>query len=504
MEKLLEFDSIVKSFPGVRALDDVSVDLLAGEVHVLIGENGAGKSTLMKILSGAYQSDSGRIIFEGNEIVKNEPKYAEQLGIRMIYQELNLIPELTVMENIFLGHEIRTKGQLFLDKKWMYEKTVELLKTLNIDISPNIPVRRLTIAARQMIEIAKALSAKAKVLVFDEPTSSLTSTEIDELFTIIKRLKDSGVGMFYISHRLEELFQIGDRVTILRDGKKISTNAIHEINTNELIERIAGREISDIYPRSQRRTGETLLSVEGLTDNRFKNISISIRSGEIVGMSGLVGAGRSELAKAIFGIDGYKEGKVTVLGKKLRKNSPQQAGRVGLSYLPEDRKEQGLALSMDIQENVSIAGIDKLFPKFLINRQKEISEVTSYVKKLNIATPSIYKLTRFLSGGNQQKVVIAKWLLTNSKVFIFDEPTRGIDVAAKAGIYALMDELSNAGAAILMISSDLSEVIGMSDRVYVMSNGILAGELDKSAISQEKILELAFSHVEGELIENET
>lgn len=504
MNKLLEFKSIRKTFPGVVALDDVSIDLFPGEVHVLIGENGAGKSTLMKILSGAYQSDIGSILLNNEEIVKNDPKKAEQLGIRMIYQELNLIPELSVMENIFLGHEIKNKSHLGLDKRRMYAQTKEILKELNINIDPRIAVKHLTIAARQMVEIARALSSKAKILVFDEPTSSLTSSEIKDLFTIIRKLKTTGVGMFYISHRLEELFMIGDRVTVLRDGKKITTNDIDEITIESLIEKIAGREITNIYPHSKQKPGEVLLEVQGLSSDRFKDINISLRSGEIVGLAGLVGAGRSEMARAVFGIDGYKHGTVKICGELLKKKNPQLSGRKGLSYIPEDRKEQGLALPLSVRENIVIAGINQLFPNHIINKNKEIEVADSFIDELNIATPSAEKLTRFLSGGNQQKVVIAKWLLTKGKVFIFDEPTRGIDVAAKSGIYGLMDQLASEGAAILMISSDLPEIIGMSDRVYVMSNGILAGNLSDAEISQEKILELAFSHVKGELITDET
>jgi ribose transport system ATP-binding protein len=504
MPKLLELQSIGKTFPGVVALDDVSIDLLVGEVHVLIGENGAGKSTLMKILSGAYQNDSGSLSIEGVEVLKNDPKKAEQLGIRMIYQELNLIPELSVMENIFLGHELKLKGRLFLNKKSMYEKAKEILGRLNIPIDPKTQVKHLTIAARQMVEIAKALSSKAKILVFDEPTSSLTSSEIKDLFAIINSLKATNVGMFYISHRLEELFMIGDRVTVLRDGKKIATKNIGDITIDELIEKIAGREITDIYPHKKQTPGEVLLDINGLTSEKFKNITMHLRSGEIVGLSGLVGAGRSEMARAVFGIDNYKSGSITICGEKLVKKSPKIAGQKGLSYLPEDRKEQGLALPLNVRENIVIAGIDQLFPNHIINRQIESQVAASYVEELNIATPTTEKLTRFLSGGNQQKVVIAKWLLTKAKVFIFDEPTRGIDVAAKSGIYGLMDQLAKEGAAILMISSDLPEIIGMSDRVYVMSNGILAGEVREEDITQEKILELAFSQVKGELITDET
>lgn len=491
MEKLLEFKNISKSFPGVKALEDVSIDLFPGEVHIIVGENGAGKSTLMKILSGAYTADEGQLLLQGTPILKNSPRLSEQLGIAMIYQELNLISELSVASNIFLGHEI-LKG-CFLDMKEMERQTEELLKSVGISVSPSALMKNLSVANQQMVEITKALSRNARIIVFDEPTSSLTASEIRELFRIIARLKEKGVGMFYISHRLEELFEIGDRVTIMRDGRKIATRDIVDIGMNELVEGIAGRRIDAIYPRSQKQIGDVLLEIKNLSGDIFSDISISVRAGEIVGIAGLVGSGRSEVAKAAFGIDSYESGEVLIEQKPIPKNDPQKAVSMGLALLPENRKLEGLALSLGIKENSVISALGLLNPMGVVEREKEAKVVSEFVRDLEIATPTIEKLTKFLSGGTQQKVVIAKWLLTRSKVFIFDEPTRGIDIGSKSGIYYLMEELVERGAGIIMISSELPEILGMSDRIYVMAQGRIAGELDGKEADQKKILQMAFS-----------
>lgn len=498
MEKILEFKGITKNFPGVKALDGINLDLYKGEVHVILGENGAGKSTLMKVLSGAYAPDAGEIIFKGQTLEKNSPIISEMAGIRMIYQELNLIPELSIQDNIFLGHELR-KGS-FSDRKEMYCRTKALLTSLNIWANPRELVKDLSIANQQMIEIARALSSDAKVLVFDEPTSSLTSVEIKDLFEMIRKLKERGVGMFYISHRLEEVFEIGDRVTIMRDGMHVRTDDVAKIKMHEIIEGIAGRKIENLFPHVRKKRGKKLLEIINLNGERFKNVNIDAYAGEVTGLSGLVGAGRSEVARACFGVDDYVSGEVLIDGNRVPKKHAAKAVDMGLCLLPENRKEEGLALSMSVKDNTIIAALRKLFPKGFINDDLSRRVVNTYVNKLSIATPSVDKLVNYLSGGTQQKVVVAKWLITKSKVFIFDEPTRGIDVGAKTDIYELMDMLLEQGAAIVMISSDLLEVLGMSDRIYVMCRGEIVGEFDASEANQTTILQYAFGQHKNEKV----
>lgn len=497
MDPILEFININKAFPGVKALENVCMNLYPGEVHVIAGENGAGKSTLMKVLSGVYSPDSGEILMDGKAVHISNPRVGEKLGIRMIYQELNLISELSVANNIFLGHEIFKKGLPgIVDSKKMVNEAKLLLKKLKLEIDPSKTIKTLGVGEQQMVEIAKALSMDAKIVVFDEPTSSLTDLEIKELFRLISYLKEKGIGMFYISHRLEELLEIGDRVTIMRDGKVIDTKAVKDISMNELIEKIADRTIDDLYPHQKCETGELILEVNNLCGEKYKNVNINIKAGEIVGLSGLVGSGRTELARAIFGVDNYDSGEVLLKGKKVSKNNPQKCVDIGISLLPEDRKNDGLALSLSIKENIMISSLQKSFPKGFINSSQERSVVEKYVDNLQIATSTIDKITRQLSGGTQQKVVVSKWLLTNAVLFIFDEPTRGIDVGAKTEIYKIMDELVSHGAGILMISSDLPEVLGMSDRVYVMCQGRIAGEFESNKTTQKEILKYAFGQVE--------
>ena len=490
MDKILEFQKICKSFPGVQALKDVDLDLLRGEVHVILGENGAGKSTLMKVLSGAYNTDSGKIIFEGATIEKNSPAISESLGIRMIYQELNLIPELSIQDNIFLGHEMN-KG-VFCNGRVMYQRTKELLNDMAINEDPRTLIKNLSIATQQMIEITRAISANAKVLVFDEPTSSLTEAEIRLLFQFIQRLKERGVGMFYISHRLEEVFRIGDRVTIMRDGTKISTSQVSELNMEQIIEGIAGRQISNLFPHIPKPVGPCAFEVKNLTGNQFRNINMRVHTGEIIGISGLVGAGRSEIMRACFGIDDYESGEVLIDNKPIPKKNTDKAAQMGLCLLPENRKVEGLALFLSVRENMIISSLKKIFPNRIYKKKIATQQATEYVDRLTIATPTIEKLVNYLSGGTQQKIVVAKWLLSQSRVFIFDEPTRGIDVGAKTDIYELMDKLVESGAAIIMISSDLPEIMGMSDRIYVVHQGAIAGEFEAHEANQNTILQYAF------------
>lgn len=491
--KLLEFRHISKSFPGVKALEDINVDLYKGEVHILVGENGAGKSTLMKVLSGAYEATTGELYVEGKKIEKNSPRISEELGISMIYQELNLVPELSIASNIYLGHELR-KGP-FVDTAAQEKRANEILSEIGVQIDSRTLVKHLSIGAQQMVEIAKALSRNAKVIVFDEPTSSLTDSEIEELFNIIRLLKKRNVGMFYISHRLEELFVIGDRVTVLRDGRQIKTDVISNMTMDSVIESIAGRKIENLFPHTRKQAGEPMLEIRGLTGEKFSNVSMTVRAGEIVGVSGLVGAGRSEVARAAFGVDPYTAGEVRVCGQRLPGNSPARANRLGMCLLPEDRKVEGLALALSIRENIVISSLKAMNPSGIVGQKKEREVVQQSIRDLGIATSSMEKLAKFLSGGTQQKVVVAKWLLSQSKVFIFDEPTRGIDVGAKSSIYQLMDDLVGQGAAILMISSDLTEILGMSDRIYVMSGGSVVGEVDSADANQNDILQMAFSNV---------
>lgn len=497
MEPILEFNNICKSFPGVKALENVSLNLYPGEVHIIAGENGAGKSTLMKVLSGVYKPNEGEIFINGQPAVIDNPRVAESFGIRMIYQEFNLISELSVANNIFLGHEKYKKGLPgIMDRKKMEDDTGELLKKLTIEIDPKKKIKDLGIGQQQMVEIAKALSVDAKIMVFDEPTSSLTNVEIKDLFRLINFLKEKGVGIFYISHRLEENFEIGDRVTIMRDGKVIDTKAVNDITMDEMIEKIANRNIHDLYPRASRKIrDDVVLKTQNLCGKKFKDVNIDVKAGEIVGLSGLVGAGRTELACAIFGVDNYDSGEVLLHGEKVAKNNPQKCVDLGVSLLPEDRKNTGLSLSLSIKENVMIASLNKYFPKLFIQSSREKSVVQKYVDDLQIATSSIKKIARQLSGGTQQKVVVSKWLLTKAKLFIFDEPTRGIDVGAKTEIYKIMNELALNGAAILMISSDLPEILGMSDRVYVMARGKIVGELESSKTNQTEILKYAFAQM---------
>ena len=491
---MLELRGITKNFPGVKALDGVNLTLYPGEVHVIAGENGAGKSTIMKVLSGVYKPDEGEILIDGEPIHISNPEMAAKLGIRMIYQELNLIPELSVASNIFLGQE-SFKNRLLgiLDYKKMLKDAKNILDNLHVNIDPAAKVKDLGVGQQQVVEIAKALSMEEKIIVFDEPTSSLMDKEIKELFALIRRLKSENIGMFYISHRLEELFEIGDRVSVLRDGKLIDTKPIDQIEMNELIKKIANRDVGNLYPHKKSNPGDVLLQVHGLANENFKDIDLIVRSGEIVGLAGLVGAGRTELARAIFGIDDYEEGSVNFCGKAVPKHDTQKSVSLGISLLPEDRKNEGLALDLPVKDNITIASLKNLFPKFFMNSKVEIKAAEKYVKDLSIATSSVKKLAKKLSGGTQQKVVVSKWLMTNAKFFIFDEPTRGVDVGAKTSIYEIMDELVEQGAGILMISSDMLEILGMTDRIYVMAGGRVVAEKATEDTDQTEILTYAFN-----------
>lgn len=491
MDYLLQMNSICKEFPGVKALSDVNINIRAGEVHALIGENGAGKSTLMKILNGIYQPDSGEILIDGKQERIHNTRRAQELKIAIVFQEFNLCNDISIADNIFMGRRKSRFG--IVDDTWLKRETRKLLDEIGLTLSPDRIVGTLSTAEKQMVEIAKAVSAKARIIVFDEPTSSLTDREIQELFKIIRRLKSQGVGVFYISHRMEELEEIADRVTVLRDGKHIMTSNYSDVTMEDLIQMMVGRELNHKYPDYKRKIGDVYFQVENIKRKGELNVEhIHLRKGEILGVAGLVGSGRTEAMRAIFGADKVDEPMRVVLnGEQLRIDSPKAAIAYGIAYLTEDRKEKGLALGMDIEENISMAS-HKTFSKYGVMDDKRVREnAERFVKKLDIKTPGLWQKAQFLSGGNQQKVVLAKWLCRDTKVLIIDEPTRGIDVGAKYEIYKLMNQLSDEGIGIIMISSELPEVLGMSDRILVFRNGSVAGELSREEANQINILEYA-------------
>lgn len=488
-EELLKMTGITKRFPGTLALNRVSFSAEKGKVHVLMGENGAGKSTLVKIIAGIYGKDEGTIEFDGGEVDFSEVRGAIGAGISMIHQELNLLPERTIAQNIYIGHEPVVKGTKgIIDTKKMVDDSRTLLKSLGLDLNPNDYVKNLSIAQQQMVEVVKALSNRIKLLIMDEPTSSLTQTEIDKLFEIVGDLKKKGIAIIYISHRMDEIRRIGDSVTVMRDGEYIGTLGKEEMDLDRIISMMVGRKIENMYVRNYRKPGKELLRTKNLTGLRFKNVNIVVREGEIVSLAGLVGAGRTEVAKAIFGYDPIISGEYEFNGLAMRHVTPMECVKKGMAFLPEDRKAEGLFLKMPIKENIVSASLRKVFPNYILSREKEQSLGDLYKEKLKIATPNVDKLVGELSGGNQQKVVIAKWLATDSKFIIFDEPTRGIDIGAKTEIYQLMDELVHSGYGILMISSELNEVIGISDRVYVLREGKVSAELDRDDLTQERIM----------------
>ncbi len=493
-EPILRMEKVTKEFPGVVALDGIDFELLPGEVHVLLGENGAGKSTLIKLLSGVYPKDAGRFLMEGVEVDIDSVQAAQRLGITTIYQEMNLIPELTIAQNIFLGREPRERGWLrvAVDRRTMEEKSRGILASVGLDLPPQTTVARLSVPQQQMVEIAKALSLDARIVIFDEPTATLADRETQALFRIIRLLKERGIGIIYISHRLEEIRQIGDRVTVLRDGRYIGTVDAARTSTDELIRMMVGRELGDQFPRNHQPPGEVALELEGITlRGVLRDVNLKLHRGEIVGLAGLVGSGRTELAQVIFGIQPPDTGRIRVFGREESIRSPGKASDLGLAFLTEDRKQLGLFQKLSVRENVIHAAMRRLFPHGLINREKERRVAQEYVAKLQIKTPGLNRLVQYLSGGNQQKVVLAKWLATQARIFILDEPTRGIDVGAKKEIHRLMDEIAAQGCPILMISSELTEILGMSDRIYVMHEGRIATEYSRQEATQEKILQSA-------------
>ena len=487
---ILELQGISKSFPGVQALDHVSFGVRRGEVLALAGENGAGKSTLMKILSGSYRKDAGTIVFDGKEVEIDSPKTAERLGLSIIHQELNVMQNLTAAENIYLGRQPRRHG--VIDWKKMNADAAALFARLGIDLDVTARAGSLSIAQQQMVEIAKAVSFDAKLVIMDEPTSSLTAQETNILLEIIRGLSAGGIAVIFITHRMDEIFAAADRAAVLRDGAYIGTREISEIDVSGLISMMIGRTLTQQYPPRNARIGECLLEVEGLGDGgRVQDISFRVHAGEVLGLAGLVGAGRTETARMIFGADRKKTGKILLRGREVSSRSPRDAIRNGLALVTEDRKQEGLLLRQSVQANTVMVALEKICRRKIIHYPSARRTAEAYVKDLRIATPSVDQRAVFLSGGNQQKVVLAKWLFSDAEVMILDEPTRGIDVGSKREIYEIINRLAEGGKAIVVISSEMEEVMGISDRILVMYEGRIAGEVRREDFSQQLISEFA-------------
>jgi rhamnose transport system ATP-binding protein len=494
---LLSITDVSKAYAGVRALQSASFDLRKGEIHALVGENGAGKSTLIKIITGAVEADKGKLALNGQGISRNSPRLAKSLGIAAIYQQPALFPELSVTENIALGVE---KAGRWGRINWAARKrrAAELLARIGAQIDPEIDASELTMPQQQLVEIARSLGADARLLILDEPTAALSQEDTDNLFKVLRQLRDDGVGIIYISHRLEELPLIADRVTVLRDGRTIETRLMAQTNRQDLIQSMVGRELSAVFPKSEVELGDVVLELRdcGCSQTGVSNVSLVVRAGEIVGLAGLVGAGRTELARTIFGLTPANEGEILLRGKSVTLSSPSAAIAQGIAYVPEDRRRHGVILDLAVSANVTLASLDKLTSYGSLDFRREKKIAADYTRRLGIKTPSIFAATTTLSGGNQQKVALSRWLATKPSVLILDEPTQGVDVGAKAEIHALMSELAAQGAAILMISSELPEILGMSDRVVVMRAGRVVKTLARNEASQQNILELALGHVE--------
>lgn len=495
---ILELKGITKSFPGVLALNQVSFDLFAGEVHVLMGENGAGKSTLMKIINGQYHADCGEVILNGTSCCFQSPHESIAAGIAMIHQELNPVLDMTVAENIFLGREV---GKLFLyNRKAMLVAAKEALSAIDLDLDPKIMMRDLTVAQMQMVEIAKAVSLKSNIIIMDEPTSAISEREVDALFSLICKLKAAEVAIIYISHKMSEIFRIADRITVLRDGCSIETRNAAEFNQDSLIKMMVGRELNQIFPsKKDIEFGSVVLKVENLSlPSRFTDISFSIRAGEVLGFAGLMGAGRSELVETIFGLHKAGSGKIFIRGNLVKIKHPQNAIAHGLALITEDRKKTGLNLKATVREDTSIVTLDHYcWFKQIIRKKIEVSAVRKICNSLQVKAPSINQLIRNLSGGNQQKVIIARWLLDHPDILILDEPTRGIDVGAKYEIYSIIAEMAAQGKAIIIVSSEMPELIGICDRCLVMCEGHLTGELQRDQLTQENVMYLAASQMDS-------
>jgi len=492
VESILTLKNITKKFTGTLALSEVDFDLFLGEIHALVGENGAGKSTLIKIITGIHQPDTGEIVLKSETVSFHDARASYDHGIAAIYQEASLFEDLSIAENIYMGHqEVRPFTRSI---KWgaMYNKAHDLIKSLEVNLDPRALVKSLSIAEKQLVEIIKALSADAKILIMDEPTASLTREEIDYLFKIARKLRSEGTGIIFISHRLEEVFEIADRVTVIRDGKIVGTIDKDHLNVDELVKMMVGRSLQTLYSKEDVQIGGPILKVDGLSRaGEFNKVSFELKRGEILGFAGLVGAGRTEVARTIFGVEKPEGGKIYIEGREVKIENPRQALELGIAYLSESRGEFGLVLPLDITQNIT-APILKRFARFgWINRQKERETAQKFYDLLDIRASGLEQKVESLSGGNQQKVSIAKWLAANANILILDEPTKGIDVATKAAVHRLMSEIAKTGKAILMISSEIPEIIGMSDRILVMHEGVLVREITRSEATQEKVLAAA-------------
>jgi len=502
MKYVLQMKNISKVFPGVTALNDVTINIEKGKVHALIGENGAGKSTLMKILTGLYSADKGEIILRGSKVDINSPRDALTNGISIIHQELNPIPEMTVAENIFVGYEPCYKFLGIVNKKELKRRTNELFKEIGVKLNPDSKLSSLNVAEIQIVEIVKALSYNSEIIIMDEPTSAITEKEVEKLFEIVRKLSSKGKAIIYISHKMDEIFKIADFVTVLRDGNYIGTKSISELNKQLLISLMVGRDIKNIFPKENIKRGDVLFEVRGLNKKKiFNNINFKVHSGEILGIAGLMGAGRTELVEAIFGASKADRGEIIIKGKKITINNPRDAIMNGIALVSEDRKIYGLNLKSSVKDNITLANLDKYcLLKQIINIKEERKIVDKQIKTLDIKTPSRNKIVNTLSGGNQQKVVIAKWLLCNPDILILDEPTRGIDIGTKAEIHKIMSLLAEEGKAIIMISSEMPEILGMSDRVIVLYEGKITGKFRRKELDQEKIMACATGHVGGKVV----
>ncbi len=490
-EVILRMENITKTFPGVVALKNVSIDLRKGEVLGILGENGAGKSTLIKVLAGNYIKDSGTITIEGKETEFRSPGEAMEAGIRVIYQELNTMENLSVAENIFLGEQETKSAFNVIDWKKMYKKSKKILEQLNVDIDPNCIMEDLSVSEKQVVEIAKAISKKAKILVMDEPTAALSEEDKESLFEIIKTLKETGVSIIYISHRLKEIFEITERVTVLRDGKKVGTVTTSESDSNQLVTMMVGRDIQDMYPKRDVPIEEVVMEVDHLKAEGIGDVSFELRKGEILGIFGLLGSGKTHLVRSLFGANPIKSGKIFVNGDEIKIKKPWQARDNNIGLVPVDRKMEGLALMLGVKENITLANIQDLGKGFLIKKTVEREKAQRWIGNLDINTPSMNQEVNSLSGGNQQKVVLARWLESGSKIIILNEPTRGIDVGTKIEIYKLMQDLCEKGAAIIMISSELPEILSIADRILVISKGRITGEFKRGEASEEDLMHTA-------------
>lgn len=495
-ETVLSIEGISKSYQGVIALDNVSMSFKKGEVHALVGENGAGKSTLIKIISGFTEADHGRFLMEGRSFAHITPRQARALGIGVIYQEPNLVPDASVAENVFLGDYLG--NGVFINRRMMIQRTSEIFNELDVKIDPKEMVANLSAAQKQFVAIAKATAQDVKLLILDEPTAPLTNKDVDVLFRLIAMLKAKGVTIVYISHRLGEIYELSDRVTVMRDGKVITTEQTSEIPQDKLIYLMVGRQLSETFPPRASTPGEVILQAKNLAGGKIRDVSFFLRKGEILGLAGLTGSGRTEVVRMLFGADKKISGEIELNGKKVDINSPQKAVDFGIGLLPEDRKEQGVLMDLSIRENISLPILRRISRFLLLNRRKENETVNRYKDALQIKTPSLYQPVCTLSGGNQQKVALSKWLVSTSQILIFDEPTQGIDVGTKYEIYQMMNRLTEQGTSIIMVSSEMEELIGMSDRILVLHEGCVTGILeDKNLFTQEKIMEYASKTTEG-------